>query len=379
MGGEPWVHHNPTRIVFGRGTLAALPRHVNGRALIVTSAGATSRGLTERVLGLIGSATVDDNVQPNPTQDSVDEMIDRHRGDRIESIVAVGGGSVLDSAKVAAVLLAAPERTLRDLLRQPQDFREVDPVPVVAVPTTAGTGAEVTPTATIWDPEAKRKLSAATPRMFPKVAIVDPDLTDGLPWPETLSTGLDALSQCYESICSQASTPGSASLAEHGLTLIPPALRALRSREFGDDPRAAMAKGALLSGLAISETRTGLAHSMSYPVTAHLGVPHGLACALFLPGVLAFNSAADDGRLARVAARLGVGEAVGLAPALLEMYRELGVPDAIRARVPDVAALRALTEEMVAPGRADLNMRAVGEGNIGQIVDHTAGWLEAAS
>jgi alcohol dehydrogenase len=114
---------------------------------------------------------------------------------------------------------------------------------------------------------------------------------------------------------------------------------------------------------------------MSYPVTAHLGVPHGLACALFLPGVLAFNAEADDGRLAGLAGRLGVGGASDLALVLIDLYRDLGVTEALGARIPDLGAVRALAGEMVTPGRADANMRPVDGAAIGRVLDHTAAWL----
>ena len=135
-----------------------------------------------------------------------------------------------------------------------------------------------------------------------------------------------------------------------------------------------MAEAALRSGLAISHTRTGLAHSISYPVTAHFGVPHGLACALALPAVLEFNVETDDGRLARVARQAGLDGPDKLVPELLELYDQLGVTDAIRPHLPDVGALAMFAPEMLTPGRADNNIRSAGAEDVLAILATTSRW-----
>jgi alcohol dehydrogenase len=198
----------------------------------------------------------------------------------------------------------------------------------------------------------------------------------------TLSTGLDALSQCIEAVANRNATPITTALATRGVGLVPDAIRRLKDSPDDLGARTAMAEAALLSGLAISHTRTGLAHSMSYPVTAHLRLPHGLACALHLPAVVAFIAEEDDGTLAALARSLGVGSAGALREWLLELYRDLGVADAVRAHVPDVEALRPYAAEMLDPARADNSLRPVREGDVARLLDDTAGWLdrvEAAS
>jgi alcohol dehydrogenase len=134
-----------------------------------------------------------------------------------------------------------------------------------------------------------------------------------------------------------------------------------------------MAEAALLSGLAISQTRTALAHSMSYPLTLRLGLPHGLACALVMPAVLEFNLDHDDGRLASVARRVGLDDADALLPYLMSLYDALGVADAVAHYVPDLEALGALVPEMHVVERADNNLRPVGDQEIRTIVRRTAG------
>ena len=164
---------------------------------------------------------------------------------------------------------------------------------------------------------------------MPTAAVIDPELTTSLPWEVTLSTGLDAYSQCFEAIVNRNRTPLTSAIAEHGLALIPDALRTLRQDPESLPARSAMSVAALCSGLAISVTRTGLAHSMSYPITAHLGVPHGLACGICLPAVLRFNAERDDGSVADLAKRLNL---IGPAAVVDSVMRAVRRPGGARGR-----------------------------------------------
>jgi alcohol dehydrogenase len=375
---DAWSHHQPTRISFGRGRLNELRSHAGGRALVVTSAGATRRGLTDRVRGLLGDALVEDGVTPNPTIEFMDSLTKRHRADAVTSVIAVGGGSALDVGKVVAVTLADGGPSISSLLDPQYTSDHLRRLPVVAVPTTAGTGAEVTPFATVWDRE-HRKHSVATPPLFPRTAIVDPSLTASLPWEETLSTGLDALSQCFESVFSRHATPVSSLFADAGLRAIPDALRTLRRDLQDDAARTTMSRSALFSGLAISQTRTGIAHSISYPLTGHLGVPHGLACSFSLPAVLEFNAQQDDGRLARIAGNAGLTGPDGLIDQLLALYADLGVWTALRRYISDPSVLLDHRDEMYTPGRADTNMRAATPDSIDAILGRSRTLLDGAA
>jgi phosphonate metabolism-associated iron-containing alcohol dehydrogenase len=370
-----WEYSNPVRVLFGAGRLRELPALVDGRVLLVTTRGATHRGLTGRVTDQLGGAHVHDHVRPNPTLAELDRAIAQWRGKPIDAIVALGGGSAIDVGKVLSLALVAPDFALPRLLEADHPWNATEPLPVVAVPTTAGTGSEVTPFATLWDGEVRKKLSVTTPRLHPSHALIDPELALTLPWDGTLATGLDAYSQCFEAICNRNATPLTTTFAERGLSLVPGALRLLRTDPTSARARSDMAEAALMSGLAISHTRTGLAHSISYPVTAHFGVPHGLACALALPAVLAFNVETDDGRLARVAGQAGLDGPAGLVPAILELYDQLGVADALRSHLSDVGSLAALAPEMLTPGRADNNIRSADMEDVLGILAVTERWL----
>jgi alcohol dehydrogenase len=366
------VHHHPTRIIFGAGVLGELDDVASGSVLVVTTRGAGARGLTSRILGMLGSASVFDRVESNPTVDGIQSAIDFCRPRRPDMIVAIGGGSALDVGKVLSLALVDDRMTARDLLAPDHPWCTAVPIPCITVPTTAGTGAEVTPFATVWEGLGGRKWSVSAPELYPTVAIVDPELTVSLPWPVTLSTGLDALSQCLESICNPNATPISLAIAEAGAGRVGPALTALRKDLADAEPRTSMSAAALLSGLAISQTRTGLAHSISYPLTAHLGVPHGLACAFSLPEVIAFNAVADDGRIRHSARSLGQEDSGRLVDWIRDLYSSLEVWKTLRTWIPDVETAAELAAEMYSPDRADNSMRPVDAQAIRNIVEQSA-------
>jgi phosphonate metabolism-associated iron-containing alcohol dehydrogenase len=372
-----WTYNNPVKILFGPGRLEDVGTVVHGRPLLVTSPGASRRGLSGRVMDMLGDrgAVLYDRVQSNPRIDDVERAIRELSGERIQTVVGIGGGSAIDVAKTLGLCLAAPELSLRAGLAGPTRLDDVESLPVVAIPTTAGTGSEVTPFATLWDGVTRRKHSLSMPRLFPKAAILDPDLTRTLSWHDTLSSGLDAYCQCFESIWNRNATPLTMAIAERGLVRPPAALRCLRADQAAPAARADMLESSLLSGLAISHTRTALCHSMSYPLTAHFGLPHGLACAMTLPAVLAFNLEADDGRLEELGRRNQLTGKQGLVASTLDLLRELDVPGAVRAHLTEFGRVYDLATEMLAPGRADNNLREATVDDVRSILRTTEDWL----
>jgi alcohol dehydrogenase len=364
------------RIGFGPGAIAEVGGIATGTVLIVTSHGAVERGLVDRVTALAGETVhVDDSVRSNPTIDDVDQALGRHHGTAYDWVIGLGGGSAIDVAKVLSIGLASEGTRRTGWFPMDPAWAEVQPVPLVAVPTTAGTGSEVTPFATVWDSATRRKHSVGAHGMYPKVALVDPELTSTLPWDVTLSTGLDAYSQCFEAILNRRRTGETTEIAMRGLALVPEALRRLNTKPSDMAARSSMSEAALRSGLAISTTRTGLAHSMSYPLTAHLGIPHGLACALCLLPVLRFNAEADDGSVADVAAHLGLANGASLIESVEDLFEELGVREVARSLIGNRGALSPLASEMFSPERADNNMRSAGSGDIERLVGEIEDWL----
>ncbi len=282
-----------TRIIFGPGTLkeaGPLAAGLGHRAFVVTRVeDKNAQRLLDRVQQA-GLETTRFTVESEPTLDLVREGTARARAAGCDLVIGCGGGSVLDAGKAVAALLANGG--------DPLDYVEVigrgaplkqPAVPYLAIPTTAGTGAEVTRNAVLTAPDQQVKVSLRSPGMLPKVALVDPELTYQLPPAVTASTGLDALTQLiepYVSVRANAMTDG---FCREGL---PRAARSLvRAYEQGDDTEARedMALASLFGGLALANAGLGAAHGFAAPLGGMFAAPHGALCACLLPYVMAVN------------------------------------------------------------------------------------------
>jgi phosphonate metabolism-associated iron-containing alcohol dehydrogenase len=294
-------YHNPVAIVGGLGSIGSLPALLDGRrAVLVTFPEAESLGLVARLRALLGSAlvAVEDRIEPNPDVSTLAPMYERFwREHACDAVVAVGGGSAIDTAKALMVGTASGRfDELLQLLSRGGSFVPHAIKPLIAVPTTAGTGSEVTPWATIWDKAAGRKYSLHLPQTWPEAAVIDAELMLTLPASVTLQSGLDALSHALEAIWNVNANPVSdhhaVVAAREVMATLPLLMKDLSSRAL----RARMAQAALLAGLAFSNTKTALAHSISYEMTLRFGLPHGIACSFTLPMVLQRAIGHDAGR-----------------------------------------------------------------------------------
>lgn len=363
MPASNWKFWNPVRILFGMNRLGELPSLVAGdRVLLLTTRGFSRRGLTAAIAGLLPDKTLSirDHLAPNPEIDSVQHLTASLGDERVDVIVALGGGSVIDTAKALSVSLPGRQEgfSLRAHLAADAPLPSCAPLKVIAIPTTAGTGSEVTPFATLWDTGAGEKYSLTSERLFPHTALLDPALTATLPRRQTIISGLDALSHAFESLWNRNASPLSAAWARQAIELTFEALPRLLATPDDLVWRARMLEASLLGGLAISQTKTALAHSISYPLTARCGVPHGLACSFTLPALLKYNSVADDGSLLALARQLGCDSLAALGERLDRLFRQLGVSQLLhehRLRLEDLLKLRPF---MLKPGRADNNWRA---------------------
>jgi alcohol dehydrogenase len=258
------------------------------RYVLVTYGGFHFREVATRIAAETGEPlVVIDDVSPNPDFVRLAKSCARlgTRTEAPEAIVALGGGSVIDTAKVLSASSGDFERVRRYLVDH-EGEGALGSVPIIAVPTTAGTGSEVTSWASVWDPIAGRKYSLSRPDLYPEHALVDPELTLGIPRTLTVSTALDALSHSLESIWNVNANPVSTNFAVVAATEILEVLPSLVTDLGSFALRSRMARAALLAGLAFSNTRTALAHSLSYPLTLRYGLPHGLACSFSLPMLL---------------------------------------------------------------------------------------------
>ncbi|HEY0158838.1 MAG TPA: phosphonoacetaldehyde reductase [Thermoanaerobaculia bacterium] len=368
-----WSFHNPVRIECAPGALQQLPRFLGaeGELLLVTSRGFRERGGLQRLTELVQRPMhVVDDVEPNPGLAQVEAQLEKLAGLRIGTIVAVGGGSVLDTAKIlAAVSGGVP---LREHLLSGAPLPPSRASRLICVPTTAGTGSEVTPFATVWNHETKKKHSVSGETLFPDVALLDPELTLSVPEDVTLSTGLDAITQAFEAAWSRRANPLTTAFAVRAIRAGLRALPALIRNPGDVGLRQEMLEASVLAGLAISHTRTTLCHSISYPLTAHFGVPHGYACAFTLGEVFDFNQAADPALFEELANGVGFSSADALRVAVEELRNAARVGPTLRRYVDDVHAVAALVPEMLTPGRADNNLRAAAEEDVAELVARAA-------
>lgn len=286
-----WDYYNPVKLVTGAGSMNQLDELITpGSWLLVTTKGFTRRGVTRAIANGISEASsllLYDEVTPNPELDELERLVGEYRKIELQGIIALGGGSAIDAAKVLAVAIPSPlERPLTSVLRQNERQQWERRLPLIAIPTTSGTGAEVTPFATVWDQVDHKKYSVTGNLVFPDVAVYDPELTLTLPENGTLYTGLDAVSHALESLWNRNRSPISTVFSCRALELAISALPKALKDPSDLRARADMQQASMFSGLAISQTRTAIAHSISYPLTSHYGVPHGLACSFTLPNIV---------------------------------------------------------------------------------------------
>jgi len=284
-----WAYHNPVAVEFGCGGFAKLPRLIGGRRYgIVTYPDALFSELTASLIAAAGEpAIVINDVAPNPDFQRLHVQTARFApvAHDLQVIVALGGGSAIDSSKVIAAANGDFLRVKR-FLETKQGSDDLSSIPIIAVPTTAGTGSEVTSWATVWDAQEGRKYSLARPDLYPETALIDPELMVGKPQALTVSTGLDALSHALESIWNVNANPVSCRHAVAAARSILAHLPALQNDLTNLELRTHIAEAALFAGLAFSNTKTAIAHNISYPITLGWGIPHGIACSFTLPIIL---------------------------------------------------------------------------------------------
>jgi len=251
------------------------------RCLVVTGkTSAVASGVLDdlaAILPPLGVAyEVFDEVEPNPSIHVCREGGRRAKAFGAEFVIGAGGGSAIDAAKAVAAYAVSDMEPMAIFSSPP-----AAPLPVAAIPTTAGTGSEVNGYAILTIPEMGVKRTYSSPRAFPVAAFMDPRYTAGLPYDQTVSTALDAFCHCAESYFSPKSTPLTAALGVKGANLVWRGLLAVDANDISEPIRTDLLTGALFGGICIAHTGTGYPHPMGYNLTLHRGIPHGAACAIF--------------------------------------------------------------------------------------------------
>lgn len=279
-------YHMPTKIIFGANELENIAKYIRGRkTLLIASQGFMKRGLVDHIKSLCDSIVdVFIDVKSHPEFKDLEIAYDMIHQNRFELILAIGGGSVLDAAKYFSVYNETKHSAfVTNVIKGKEPKENYDCVPIIAVPTTAGTGSEITPWATIWDMDEKKKYSLHLPELFSEIALYDPTLTLSVPKDITIQTGLDTLSHALESIWNKNANEITIKHAIQSAKLIVEYLPKLADDLENLEYRTQILKACMYAGLAFSNTQTAIAHAMSYYITAQKGVPHGIACSFTLP------------------------------------------------------------------------------------------------
>jgi alcohol dehydrogenase class IV len=299
-------------IRFGAGSVAQLPEVVAGlnkqKVLIVTDPGVAAAGVLAKVEAILKSAGIETasytEIKPNPTTTLIDTAAKVGVAFGADCIVALGGGSSLDSSKGIALVVANPTYSSAKFDYSITPDRPA--LPIIAIPTTSGTGSETNNWGVIDDPIRQCKFYVGDSSTTPIAAILDPELTVGLPPRPTAGTGIDALTHAIESLTSKGRTPVSAAYAHEAIKLISRALPIAVKEGTNIEARGDMLMGAHLAGLALTLSGLGLVHGIAHSVSAHVGAAHGEALATVLPEVMEFNSREVSDIYATVGNDMGV-------------------------------------------------------------------------
>ncbi|GEN36847.1 iron-containing alcohol dehydrogenase [Aneurinibacillus danicus] len=360
-----------TEIFFGVGAIRQLSKIISlqtvERILIICDEGVKKAGILDLVLQEIKQAQIDcivfSEVEANPSSTTVNKASQILMDSKADLIVAVGGGSPLDTAKAVGVVATnGGDITQYEGI----DKFEFPSLPVVAVPTTAGTASEVTNFTVITDLEREYKVTIGGRKLAARWAIVDPVLTLTLPPKLTASTGLDALVHAIESYTSTMAYPLSEALALEAIRVISDSLRQAVYNGDNLEARTKMLYGSLVAGMAFNNTRLGNVHAMSHPLSAKFNVPHGVANSVLLPHVMEFNRMAAPGKFARIA--IEMNEVREGAKSELEMSKDaitavqklasdIGIPDNFRDYGVTVDSIPGMAQDAMKSGNILVNPR----------------------
>lgn len=362
----------PQEIVFGPGALKKLPellkRSSSEKTMVISDHGLEKAGVVRKVMDLVRengiTASVFLDIQPNPTVEMVEEAAKAYRESGADSIVALGGGSPMDVAKAVGVL-ARYGGSITDYEGAHLVPGAIEPV--IAIPTTAGTGSEVTAFSVITDSARDYKLTVFSYELLPKYALLDPEMIRSVPPSIAAACGIDALIHAIEAYLSLGASPFSDAMAEKAMELIGKNIRAYVANPKDEEAAGAMMSGSMFAGIAFAWARLGNVHAMSHPVSAFFHVPHGVANGILLPVVLEYNGLSDQGRYERIYHYICPNKALvkGFCPEMLvEEIRKLNLSLGIPKSLAEVG----VTEDKI-PQMAEDAMKS---GNIGVNPRHTA-------
>ena len=359
----------PQEIVFGVGALSRLPELLgklgSDNVLVVSDRSLEKIGMVDEILRIVRESGIQAHtfldILPNPTVDMVNAAVEAYRSAGATSIVALGGGSPMDVAKAVGVLA-----TYGGSITQYEEAHKVPGpiVPMIAIPTTAGTGSEVTAFSVITDTARSYKLTVFSYELLPRYALLDPNMITSVPPSVAAACGVDALIHALEAYVSLGASPFSDAMAEKAMALIGGNIRRFVANRRDIEAASAMMSGSMFAGIAFAWARLGNVHAMSHPVSAYFGVAHGIANAILLPVVVEYNALADKGRYEVIYnyIREKKEPATDFTPQMLadelrSLNRQLGIPESLSAVGVTEDKIPAMAEDAMKSGNIAVNPR----------------------
>jgi alcohol dehydrogenase len=320
-----WKFHLNTKVEFGKGCSGSLGERLplfGSRPLFVTDGFLVKMDFVINLIGMVSPVAVFSGVRPDPAIDNVNELADIIRKSGADVLVAVGGGSSMDCAKAAACLAVTGEKSLRIFHSGGQVFKEAG-IPLIVLPTTAGTGSEVTPFAVFEDAERKIKGPIASDYFYPEMALVDPELTYTLPQKVTAITALDALSHAIEGYWSKNHQPICDLFAKDAAKRIFANLEKVLENLSDEKGREELSYAALLAGMAFQLPKNAIVHACSFPLSNRYHMPHGAACAFTLEAAIRLNAPFMENRMDEFSSYCGF-KSIAEMTAKIRRFKETG-------------------------------------------------------
>ena len=366
---NPFNFSLPQEVFFGRGELKRLPEAAKNlkteHAFIISDPGIEKMGITGKCEDLLKAQGIRVSgfydTEANPSVETVERAAEEYRKSGADTIIAVGGGSSIDVAKAAGVIVKFGGRIT--------DYEGPDKVPgkivpFIAIPTTAGTGSEVTASAVITDHSRNYKFTVFSYKQLPDYAILDPELITTAPASLAAACGIDAFIHAEESYISKAASPYSEAMSEKAMELIGRSIRSFVADRSDMAAAEDMLAGSLFAGIAFARARLGNVHSMSHPVSAYHNVPHGVANAIILPTVARYNAIVDNGKYIKIYNYISREKADEnnfksdmLPEAFAALNREIGIPSSLREVGVTGEFLEEMAEDAMKSGNTPVNPR----------------------
>lgn len=327
-----WEFNLPVKLVFGSGKRSDLAKYIDeiggSRGVLVCGNSFCKNGVADEFLRLGGGKIVEifSDIRPNPTTDNVNDCVRLMREVDADFAVALGGGSPMDCCK-AACAIARGDDNIEPYHSLGKPISAKEAIPMIAVTTTSGTASEVTNISVLTDINKNLKQPMNDPAMYPKIAVIDPELTLTVPPQVTASTGLDVLSHAIESYWSTLNQPICSACSIYAARLVFEWLEKAYTEPENLTAREKMAEASIVAGVAFSHPRTTGSHACSFPLTNIYGIPHGEACAFTLDYFVKFNAkhADSDGRLDALAKDCGFDSAYEMADEISAMKKRMGM------------------------------------------------------